>query len=148
MTLIKFSKEMPASRTRMFPVFNELFNDLFENSLSTDFRRWTSPAVNIVSYDDKYELHVAAPGLSKDDLKINIEGDRLTISGEKESSSNETKGNYTRREFHLNSFSRSFTLPEEVNVDAIEAKFENGMTVVSLPKHVEVKVKSREIKLS
>ena len=148
MTMIKFSNGSTPQKVSLFPMFNELFSDIFENSVSSDFRRWNSPAVNIVDHEDKFELQIAAPGLSKEDLKIKVDGDRLVISAEKTSENTEGKGKFTRREFQFNSFSRSFNLPDEVNLDAIEAAYENGMTIITLPKHAEVKPKMREIKLS
>ena len=148
MTLIKLSNQMPGQKSSMLPVFNELFNELFENSISSDFRRWKMPAVNILNYNDRYEIHLAAPGLKKDDFKINIEGGNLTISVAKEAESKETMDLYSRKEFQFTSFIRNFTMPEDVNLDGINASYNNGIMLVILPKEAEAKVKSREIKLS
>ena len=148
MTLIKSSNQMPLQRNRMFPVINDLFNEIFENSISPDFRKWNIPAVNIMNFDNRYELHLAAPGLKKEDFKINVEGDQLTIFVSKEEESNEIQGDYSRREFQFSTFTRKFTLPEDVNQDEIKATYENGIMLINLPRLAEVKMKSREIKLS
>lgn len=148
MTLIKFSNQMPLQRNRMFPVINDLFNEMFENSISPDFRKWNMPAVNIKNFEDRYELHLAAPGLKKEDFKINIEEDQLTIFVSKEAETKEMEENYLRREFQFSSFTRKFTIPEDVKQEQIKATYENGIMLISLPRHAEVKVKSREIKLS
>ena len=148
MTLIKFSNQIPPQKNRTFPVINDLFNEMFENSISQDFRKWNMPAVNIINYDDRYELHLAAPGLKKEDFKINIEGDQLTISVSKEVETKEVQGNYSRREFQFSSFNRRFTIPDDVNKDEIKAAYENGILMIKIPRQADVKMKSREIKLS
>ena len=148
MTLIKFSNRIPSQKNRTFPVINDLFNEMFENSISQDFRKWNMPAVNIINYDDKFELHLAAPGMKKEDFKLNIEGDQLTISVSKEVETKEVQGNYSRREFQFSSFNRRFTIPDDVNKDEIKAAYENGILLIKIPRQADVKTKSREIKLS
>jgi len=100
----------------------------------------TNGHVNISESKDGYSIEVSAPGFKKEELKINIEDKVLTISGEhqeKKDSGNEN-GNYTRKEFSKQSFERSFTLPEDVDGESFDAKFENGVLLVSIKKPKEL----------
>lgn len=92
------------------------------------------PAVNISENDKSYQLTVAAPGLKKEDFDVQVDGNMLTISSEKEESGADEGKGYTRCEYNYSSFSRSFTLPEEVKSDAIEAEYKNGELLLMLPK--------------
>jgi HSP20 family protein len=95
-------------------------------------------------------IEVAAPGMTKEDFKVDYENGRLTISSERKNESKEKDGNYTRREFSYQSFQRSFTVPENiVNGDKIAATYKEGILHISLPKREEVKPKpARAIKIS
>lgn len=118
------------------------------NFSSTDT---TLPAVNVKESDDAFEIEVAAPGMTKDDFRVNLENNLLTISSErKEERKKEGKGHYTRREFSYQSFQRSFTLPEQlVEGDKISAKYSDGLLCIHLPKREEVKPKpARQITIS
>jgi HSP20 family protein len=149
MTLIKLKSDKPVRGLERMPYISDIFNDMFDNMITPDFRRSTVPGVNIVETDENYKLQLAAPGLAKEDFKINVENDVLTISAEKKSESSETKEKFTRKEFYYGSFFRSFTLPEMVAVENISASYENGIMVVVLPKKEEAKPKApREIKIS
>ena len=150
MTLIKFPNESPVRNRERMPMWTDLFNDLFENVVTTpDLKRSTVPAVNIVETDENYRLEMAAPGLKKGDFKISVENDVLTVSTEKKTESTEKNEKYSRKEFSYSSFLRSFTLPEIVDMDRINANYENGIMTLLLPKKEEAKPKSpREIKIS
>jgi HSP20 family protein len=103
----------------------------------------TLPAVNIRENAENFIVEMAAPGMNKEDFKIELEGNDLRISSEKRSE-NETKDGerYTRREYSYQSFQRSFTLPRDVvDVDQINAKYENGVLQLSIPKKEEAKQK-------
>jgi HSP20 family protein len=146
MTLIKFKNESPANARVRLPYFNDLFNDLFENSITPDFRRSTVPHVNIRENGDRFVLEMAAPGLNKEDFKLSLENDILSVGCEKKSESTEKNEKYTRREFSYSSFNRSFTLPEVVDPEKISARYENGVMIIELPKKEEAKPKGpREI---
>ncbi|HTM92058.1 MAG TPA: Hsp20/alpha crystallin family protein [Flavisolibacter sp.] len=124
-----------------FPVFEEFFkpwNDWFEKS-SLLGKMTTVPPVNIIENEDSYVLSLAVPGMKKDDFKISLEGLMLTISTEKEEEKEETEEKFTRREYNFYSFSRSFTLPEDVKPEYIEAKYEEGLLKIVLPRKDEVK---------
>lgn len=132
-----------------FPsIFNEMFNDNFWG-WNPEVSKATVPAVNIAESEEEYKLELAVPGLKRDDIKINVEDHRLTISSEKESSNEEKTEEYHKREFNYASFRRSFTLPElEIDEDNIDAKFEDGILTVHLPKREEAKPKpAREIEI-
>jgi HSP20 family protein len=128
--------------------------DVFQNFFDSDFsdifnRRGIDPAANIIEHPDSFELDLAAPGLKKDDFKIHLENSILTISSEVEDSKEEESKNYTRKEFHYSSFSRSFNLPKTIDLDKIKADYENGILKVILPKKDEARVDIRkEIKIS
>ncbi|HOG95239.1 MAG: Hsp20/alpha crystallin family protein [Prolixibacteraceae bacterium] len=111
----------------------------------------TLPALNVKETDDAFEIEVAAPGMNKNDFKVNLENNLLTITSEKkeEKEEEEEKGRFTRREFSYQSFQRSFTVPETVvEGDKITAKYCEGILCITLPKKEEVKPKpAREISI-
>jgi HSP20 family protein len=126
---------------RLPSIFDDFFrpwNDIFRSNEGWE-RLMTVPAVNITDSKDYYNLSLAAPGLKKNDFKIDVEGNILTISTEKEQNKEEKTDQFTRREYSYSSFSRSFTLPEEVNKEKIEAAYEDGLLKVSLPKKEEAR---------
>ena len=107
------------------------------------------PSVNITENAEEFKIEMAAPGLERKDFKVEVENGVLCISSEKEEESKEEKKNYTRREYSYNSFSRSFTLPENSLPDKINAKYENGVLNITLPKkEVTVSKPAKEIKVS
>lgn len=99
------------------------------------------PAVNIKENDGRFDIEVAAAGMNKDDFKISLDDNILTISGEKKEEKKDDNEKYTRREFSYSSFSRSFTLPENADAENVSANYENGMLKISLPKRVKDEAK-------
>lgn len=139
------------------PSFPSFINRLFEGDLmdwsNTNFAgsNSTLPAVNILENDDGYRIEVAAPGMKKEDFKVNFENGRLTVSSElKEEKNSGNDQKYTRREYRYQSFQRSFTIPDNlVDGDKIIAKYNQGILLITLPKREEVKPRpAREIKIS
>jgi len=133
------------------------FFDQFWNSELTDWNQsnfsstdTSLPAVNVKETPEEFTIEVAAPGMKKNDFKVNFNKNVLTISSEKKNEDEEKNGTYTRREFSYQSFQRSFTVPENVvNNEKISAKYNNGILHVTLPKRDEVKPQpEREIKIS
>jgi HSP20 family protein len=108
------------------------------------------PAVNISETDKEFNVEVVAPGYKKDDFKVNVEDDILTISAESKSETTE-EGNgkqYSRREYNFNAFTRSFRLPENAKDDAISASYNEGILALNIPKtETEIKVK-KEIQVN
>lgn len=148
MTLLKVKRnsEMPA-------VFNNVIDNFFGNEFLPSIfgNDWanTIPATNVVETKDNYRLEVAAPGMNKDDFKLNVEKDLLTISAEKQNESKEETEKFTRREFNHSKFTRTFTLPETIDAEKISAQYVDGLLKVTLPKKEEVKEKgAKEIKIS
>jgi HSP20 family protein len=97
------------------------------------------PAVNIKEEGTQYIVSLAAPGLKKEDFNIDIENNMLTIRSEKEESNETTDEKYTRKEYNYSSFSRSFSLPEDVKQEAIDARYVNGELTITLPRKEDVK---------
>ena len=150
MTLIKFKNSGNADRISSLPSF---YNDVFKNLIygnpfdSSPFM--TLPAVNISESDDKFVVELAAPGLKKEDFKIEVEERVLKISAESKTENKSDDKRYSRSEFSYASFSRSFNLPELVSADSISAEYQNGVLAINLPKREEAKPKPvREIKVS
>ena len=126
---------------RMSSVFDDFFkpwNEWFDNG-GLWGRTMQVPAVNITEQKDDYLVSLAVPGLKKDDFKIDVEGNMLTISSEKEETKEEKDKKFTRKEYNYSSFSRSFSLPEEINKEKIEASYEDGVLKISLPRKEEAK---------
>ncbi|HVX25048.1 MAG TPA: Hsp20/alpha crystallin family protein [Parafilimonas sp.] len=130
--LTKRTNVLPSFVNDFFKPWNDWFDNGFEKTLSV-------PAVNITEVDGQYNVSVAAPGMKKEDFKIDLDGDLLTISAEKEETKEEKDKHYNRREYNYSSFSRSFTLPEGVKHDKIEAKYEDGVLKLSIPKSENAK---------
>ncbi len=131
-----------------FPMWPKLFTDFFDRdwmdftSRNFSTTNTTLPAVNIKENDEGFEVEMAAPGLSKKDFKIELNNNVLTISSEKQVEHETSEGQeFTRREFSYQSFSRTFTLPEIVASDKINARYENGLLKVAIPKKEEAKPK-------
>ena len=133
--LTKATEKTPS----FFDDFFRPWNEWFDNSSSIFNRTLTVPAVNITENKNEYQVSLAVPGMKKDDFKIDVEGNMLTISSEKEETKEETEKKFTRKEYSYSGFSRSFTLPEEVNMEKIEAKYEDGILKLVLPRKEETK---------
>lgn len=127
------------------PVFASFLDD-FLGKVNTNGTNIFEPAVNVIENKDVYELELAIPGYSKDEVKLEIENNVLTISAEFEQNKEETVP-YSRREFIKTSFERSFTLPRSIDQDKVEAKFENGILNVKLPRKGDLIVK-KEISIN
>ena len=117
-----------------------------EELLANKGRKNFQPKVNISEWEKNFELALAVPGYQKEDLKINVEENVLTISASIEHNEKESTKEYSRQEFSTSSFSRSFYLPEDVESEKIEAKFENGVLHLALPK-IEAVVLKKEIEI-
>ena len=120
-------------------LFDSFFSDVdffADNRISS-----TIPAVNVKEDTNEFTIELAAPGLKKEDFKINVDEKLLTISTEKKEETEEKKESYTRKEFSYSSFSRSFRLPKTVDIEKVEATHENGVLYLHLPKKEEAKPK-------
>ena len=132
---------MPVRRTQGW--LPGILDDFFGNEW-VDKTSSTAPAVNVIETDKEYKVEIAAPGLTRDDFKIDInEDNELTVSMEKKVEKNEEsekegkKHTYLHREFSYSSFRQRMILPDNVNVDNIDAKMENGVLTIDIPKKTE-----------
>ncbi len=132
-------------------IFNDLFkpwNEWFDNSGNLLGRSLSVPAVNITEQPEAYKVSMAVPGMKKEDFRIDVDGNILTISCQKEENKEEKNKKYTRKEYNYSSFSRSFTLPEEVSQEKIEARYEDGVLKLVLPRmDMAKKVSTKKIEV-
>lgn len=131
-----------------------VFNDLFNNDWMIKANS-TAPAINVIETEDDYRVEVAAPGMTKEDFNIRIdENDNLVVSMEKKEEMKEEmpendnqgkkEGRYLRREFSYSKFQQTLVLPENVDKDKIEAKVENGVLTITIPKRSEEEAQKAE----
>lgn len=136
-----------------FPIFSnwiDLFNRDLPSVLASNFNTgMTLPKVNIKETADAFIVEMAVPGLKKSDFHIEIENLVLSISSETAQENEQKEENYTRREFGYSSFKRTFTLPDSVNDEHINASYNQGILTIHLPKKEEAKQKpARSINIS
>ncbi len=139
--LVRSSNHLPSLIENFF---GRDMNDFFNSNTPT---MSNVPAVNVVEHQDGFRIDVAAPGLKKDDFKLNLNHNNLTISAYQQAQKEENEGQdkpgekYTRREFSYSSFQRTFTLPTSVDADRIQASYTDGVLKIEIPKREEAKVK-------
>jgi HSP20 family protein len=119
---------------------NRLFNAFFEGGDRENARRW-APAMDLVESDKHLVLKADLPGVSEDDVRIEVEDNVLTISGERKEEQEEKRDGYYRMERAFGSFARSLSLPEGIDPDRIEASFDKGVLEVRIPKPEERKAR-------
>ncbi len=135
MSIVKFSHPHPYVFDRFF---NNPFLDWAQHE-QKDVCKHTVPSVNIRDEKEAFHIDMAAPGLKKENFKIEIEKDILSISSEVEQSDETHADNFTRKEFSFQAFNRSFTLPETADKSKIHAKYEDGILNIVIPKKEEQK---------
>lgn len=111
-------------------IINEIMNSPLHEVVADRPKRYSYPNANVISEDGKYILSLAIPGVAKEDVAINIEKNKLTIKSKVEDN---TEIKYRLREFNYTNFERAFTLSEDVDIDNISAKFEDGILTISIP---------------
>lgn len=119
-------------------------SNVFEDFLSSDFEKYfspktNSPLVNIFENENNFTLELAIPGFSKDEIELEVKEKVLTIASKKEEKEEEEKNEkreekYTRKEFYKSAFKRSFELPKNIDKNAVEANYTNGILSITLPK--------------
>lgn len=147
MALVKFAN---GNTNKVFkPVYNDVFESFFNGdpflAKSTINRH---PAVNIAENENEFHIELAAPGLKKEDFKINLEQNLLSVSAEKreeEKTETDELKKYNRVEYNYSSFMRTFTLPDTADHDKISAEYKDGILFINVAKKEEAKVFSREI---
>jgi len=137
-------REMSTLQNEMNRLFNTVFDTPAQNSAGSTLRRWM-PAMDLVETEDSFVLRADLPGMKEDDVKIEFEDGTLTVSGERKAEHETKNEGYYRVERAFGSFSRSLTLPQGVDAEAVTANFENGVLEVRIPKPEERKPRRIEI---
>ena len=133
--LTKATGRMPFIFDDFFKPWNEWFDE------DVVFGRiQTIPGVNISEQNNEYQVSLAVPGMKKDDFKILVDGNMLTVSCEKEENREENDKRFTRKEYSYSAFSRSFMIPESTNTEKIDATYHDGVLKLSLPLKEEAKI--------
>ncbi|WP_316819984.1 Hsp20/alpha crystallin family protein [Pedobacter gandavensis] len=141
MSLAKFNNG--AKNTGLLNEFNDVFGSIFSDALLPNHLITKIPDVNISETNDQYHIEMAVPGLKKEDFKVNLEGDVLTISAEVKKEDKK----YKKQEFSYTSFLRSFTLPDSVDHGSIDATYKDGVLVIEVAKKEEAKNAVRQIEI-
>ncbi|MCR8557835.1 Hsp20/alpha crystallin family protein [Mucilaginibacter sp. BJC16-A38] len=144
MTLVKFNKN---GNNTLMPGFNDVFDSIFNDSFFSDRMITRVPAVNISESENNYHVELAAPGLKKEDFKLNLERNQLSISVETSSEQADNQKNYSKREYSYSSFVRSFTLPDSADHSNIEANYTDGILRIDIAKREEAKAVRRQIEI-
>lgn len=143
MTLVKFNNGHKNNFVN--PFFSDVFDSIVNDTFLGDRFVAKVPAVNIAETEGEFQIELAAPGLKKEDFKINLEKNVLSISADKKNENTEESKKYSKKEYSYSSFVRSFTLPETVDQNKIEAEYTDGILKLNVGKKEEAKVQNREI---
>jgi HSP20 family protein len=149
-------KTLMKTRQNMFPAIPSLLNsflqdDWLDSTLGSQRTGTTTlPAANIRETENDFRIELAAPGMRKEDFRVELNNDVLTVAAEQEMKNENKEGDYTRREFSYQSLQRSFTLPDDrVKGEQITARYQDGVLEIVVPKRQEAKAKSvRQIAIS
>lgn len=141
MTLVKFNQ--PAAKT-----LNGFLDSFLNDFPHTQGNNFNFPPVNINESNDDYSLAFNVPGRNKEDFKITVDKNILTVSFDKKEEIKDENKKQIKKEFSFQSFKRSFSLDEKIAADNIAAKYENGILILNLPKKEEVKIQPKEIAIS
>lgn len=147
MTLVKFNPNGNVKKNDLMTGFDGVFDSIFNDTFFSDRMTARVPAVNISESKDHYHVELAAPGLKKEDFKLSLERNVLSISVERSSENGVQERNYNKREFSYSSFVRSFTLPDAADENGIEAKYVDGVLCIDIAKREEAKIQSRQIEI-
>jgi len=145
MTLVKFNPEK--KNNVLMPGFNDVFDSIFNDTFFLDRKVSHVPAVNISETQDHFHIELAAPGLTKEDFKLNLEKNSLTVSVEQSSYNTSQNKKYNKREFCYTSFVRSFMIPESADENQIQATYTDGILKVDIAKKEESKSVVRQIEI-
>jgi len=145
MTLVKFNPEK--RNNSLLPGFSDVFDSIFNDTFFSDRMITRVPAVNISETEDNYHVELAAPGLKKEDFKLNLERNVLSISVEQTAGQEDNQKNYSKHEYSYNSFVRSFTLPESADDSQINASYTDGILRIDIAKREEAKSVRRQIEI-
>ena len=146
MTLVKFNSDK-RNNGSLLPGINDVFDSIFNDTFFNDRLTSRVPAANISETEDHFHVELAAPGLKKEDFKLNLERNQLSISVEQSSDHEDNQKNYSKREYSYSSFVRSFTLPETADHAQIEASYTDGILKIDIAKREEAKAVRRQIEI-
>ncbi|WP_114941174.1 Hsp20/alpha crystallin family protein [Mucilaginibacter endophyticus] len=144
MTLVKFNNK---ANNSLMPGFNDVFDSIFNDTFFNDRMITRVPAVNISESENNYHVELAAPGLKKEDFKLNLDRNQLAIAVEQQAEQNDQQKNYSKREYSYSSFVRSFTLPDSADHSQIEASYTDGILRIDIAKREEAKAVRRQIEI-
>jgi HSP20 family protein len=144
MTLVKFNNK---ANNTLLPGFNDVLDSIFNDTFFSDRMVARVPAVNISETDHNYHVELAAPGLKKEDFKLNLERNVLNIFVEQTSEQADNQKTYSKREYSYSSFVRSFTLPDSADHGQIEASYNDGILKIDIAKREEAKAVRRQIEI-
>jgi len=142
MTLVKFNN---GHKNAVNPWFSDVFDSLINDSVLNDRFVTKTPAVNIAETENEFHIELAVPGLKKEDFKISLDKNVLSVSTEKKAENVEEGKKYSKREYTYSSFVRSFTLPESADQSKIAAEYTDGILKLNVTKKEEAKFQTREI---
>jgi len=143
MTLVKFANGQKNHAVN--PFFNDVFDSILNDSFLSDKLASRVPAVNIAETENQFHIELAAPGLKKEDFKISLDKNVLSVSADKKTENVEEGKKFSKREYSYNTFTRSFTLPETADQNKIEAEYTDGILKLVVAKKEEAKIQTREI---
>jgi HSP20 family protein len=143
MTLVKFNNGQ--KNYSVNPFFNDVFDTILNDRFLGGKQLTQVPAVNISETENEFHIELAVPGLKKEDFKINLDKNVLSVSAEKKSENVEEGKKFSKREYNYTSFNRSFTLPESVDHSKIDAEYTDGILKLNVAKREEAKIQAREI---
>ena len=138
-------REVTSLQEQVNQIFRNVFPEVDSLEQSLLAPASIAPKADIYEEDDRIVLEMEAPGLKQEDINLTVEGNTLTISGERKQNEERKKGRYQRVERYFGSFSRTFTLPATVDLNSIEASYEHGVLHISMTKKAEAK--PRQIKV-
>jgi HSP20 family protein len=127
---------------------DQLFENFFERGPVRAWERALEPAVEVSDTKDNVVVKAQVPGMSKDNIQVNITDDTLTLKGEMKEEEKKEEKNYYRQEFRYGAFSRTITLPAAVQADKATAQLKDGILEISIPKSEETKVKQIPVQIS
>lgn len=145
MALVKFNEGRERNLTHSS--FNDIFENFFNDSFISDRMISRVPAVNIAESEGHYHIELAAPGLKKEDFKLDLDRNILTISAEKTTEQENNGKQYNKREYSYTSFVRSFTLPDSADEAKIDASYTDGVLKIDVAKKDEAKSIRRQISI-
>lgn len=138
------------TKSNGFPSFRAMMEDFwnpegFFNQIAN--KNELLPAVNIKNKKNEYQIEVAVPGFKKEDFEVTVENGILNISAATSTDNEELTDEYTRREFSMSSFSRSFGLPDDTSDDQVKANYKDGLLKLTIKKSQEKKLPAKKVKI-